>query len=253
MRLIDLSTTISTSPEGTLPLVRTDLEYVSHAQGAGQIQAMFKVPSSLLREQEGWAIEVFTRFGTHDSTHVDAPWHYNRTILGERAHTIDEMPLDWFFQDAVVLNMTHKADGDAITRADIQAELARIVYTLKPLDIVLMHTGRDAFYGQPDYVFRGPGVTADATHWLYEQGIRVMGIDAWGWDQPLNVQAQHALTENKPGIFWAAHQCDLPYCQIERLVNLAALAPFGFKVACFPLKVQNGSAGPTRAVAILSE
>src|SRR5207248_2993377 len=114
-----------------------------------------------------------------------------------------------------------------------------------------IRTDRDAFYGQPDYLFRGPGVTAQATHWLFEQGIRVMGIDAWGWDRPLNLQAADALARSERGIFWAAHQCDLPFCQIERLVNLRALPPFGFQVACFPLKIQGGSAGPTRAVAIL--
>ena len=38
-------------------------------------------------------------------------------------------------------------------------------------------------------------------------------------------------------MFWAAHQADLPYSQIERLVNLGALPPTGFQVACFPLKV----------------
>jgi kynurenine formamidase len=59
------------------------------------------------------------------------------------------------------------------------------------------------------------------------------------------------LIKQEPGIFWAAHQVDLPYAQIERLVNLTDLPPFGFKVSCFPLKIKNGSAGPTRAVAIL--
>ncbi len=78
-----------------------------------------------------------------------------------------------------------------------------------------------------------------------------MGIDAWGWDAPLDWQAREALERQEGGIFWAAHQVDLPYVQIERLVNLGALPPFGFQIACFPLKIQGGSAGPTRAVAIL--
>ena len=34
---------------------------------------------------------------------------------------------------------------------------------------------------------------AEATRWLYEQGVRVMGIDAWGWDAPLDKQAAEAL------------------------------------------------------------
>ena len=67
------------------------------------------------------------------------------------------------------------------------------------------------------------------------------------------MEAREALTRGEPGILWAAHQVDLPYCQIERLMNLGALPPFGFKVACFPLKIQGGSAGPTRAVALLDD
>lgn len=253
MRFVDLSTTIGPSPQGTPPFIRTDLSYQSHAEGAAQIQTIFNVPANLLRNNEGWATETWTRFGTHDSTHVDAPWHYNSTVGGQRAQTIDELPLEWFFNPGVVLDMRHKADGDPVTVADAQAELARIDYTLKPLDIVLIHTGRDAFYNQPDYMFRGPGVTAEATRWFYEQGVRVMGIDAWGWDAPLDHEAREALMRQEQGIFWAAHQCDLPYSQIERLVNLHALPPHGFMVACFPLKVQGGSAGPCRAVAMLTD
>lgn len=48
-------------------------------------------------------------------------------------------------------------------------------------------------------------------------------LDAWGWDGPLHFQAEAAKRENRPGIFWAAHQADLPYSQIERLCNLGEL------------------------------
>jgi kynurenine formamidase len=58
--------------------------------------------------------------------------------------------------------------------------LTEIDYVLKPLDIVFLRTGRDQFYGQPDHSSHGCAVTAGATHWLYEKGARVMGIDAWG-------------------------------------------------------------------------
>ncbi|NTV64256.1 MAG: cyclase family protein [Oscillochloris sp.] len=251
MPIIDLSATITSSPPGTLEAIRVDLANHGHAHGAAQIQTLFQVPATLLRDGEGWATDTFTRFGTHDSTHVDAPWHYNSIIQGQPAQTIDELPLEWFFAPGVVLDMRHKADGDPMTVEEAQTALATSGHALKPGDIVLVHTGRDAFYGQADYLFRGPGVTAEATRWLYEQGVRVMGIDAWGWDAPLDRQARAALTHQVPGVFWAAHQVDLPYCQIERLVNLAALPPSGFMVACFPLKVQGGSAGPCRAVAIV--
>lgn len=251
MKLIDLSATVAPSPEGVPPYLRTDITYHPHAAGAAQAQALLTVPASVFRNNEGWATETITNLGTHDTTHIDAPWHYNSEIQGQRALTIDELPLEWFFSDAVVLDMSHKADGDPMSQSDAQQELARIGYTLKPLDIVLVRTGRDAFYFQPDYIFRGCGVTAEATRWLYEQGIRVMGVDAWGWDAPLDRQAKEALTSQRKGVFWAAHQVDLPYAHIERLVNLGGLPPHGFKVSCFPLKIKGGSAGPARIVAIL--
>ncbi|MFN8488395.1 MAG: cyclase family protein [Caldilineaceae bacterium] len=251
MRFIDLSAPITSNPTANPAFLRTEIAFSDHQAGAGQIQALFRVPPPLLRDQEGWAIETFTNFGTHNSTHVDAPWHYNSRIQGERAATIDELPLEWFFSDGVVLDMTAKADGDGVTVADIERELARIGYQLKPLDIVMVRTGCDRFYQDANYIFRGPGVTADATRWLYAQGIRVMGIDAWGWDVPLDRQAQETLAKQQPGIFWAAHQVDLPYSQIERLMNLDQLPPYGFKVSCFPLRIVGGSAGPARVVAIV--
>jgi kynurenine formamidase len=251
MRIVDLSAPISPSPPELPEVIRTDIEYVEHAEGAGQIEQLFGVPPRLLCDGEGWAVETFTRFGTHNSTHVDAPWHYNSTIAGERAQTIDELPLEWFFGPGVVVDFTAKADGEAIEAAEMESAIATAGHELRPRDIVLVHTGRDAFYEELDYIARGPGVTAAATHWLYDHGVRVMGIDAWGWDRPLNVQAAEALERDATGVFWEAHQCQLPYSQIERLVNLAELPPTGFQVACFPLRIQGGSAAPARVVALL--
>jgi len=251
MKIIDLSATIAQTPPNTPEFSATDITYHSQAEGAAAIQFLFAVPPELLRRGEGWATETITRLETHGTTHVDAPCHYNSVISGEKAQTIDELPLEWFFGDGVKLDFSAKAEGDPITVTEIERELNRIGYTLKPMDIVLMQTGRDVFYGQPDYIFKGCGVTAEATRWLYDRGIRVMGIDGWGWDMPLDRQAQKALAENRPGIFWAAHQIDAPYSHMERLMNLAALPPSGFKVACFPLKIQGASAAPARVVAIL--
>jgi kynurenine formamidase len=253
IRFVDLSTPIANSPPETPEFLRTEIDYTDHAGGAATIEQLLGVTADLLRDGEGWAVEEFRRFGTHNSTHVDAPWHYNSTIQGKPAQTIDELPLEWFFSDGVVLDFTAKADGEAVTAADAEAALQSIGHELAPLDIVLVRTGRDAYYTAPDYMIRGPGVTAEATQWLYDRGVRVMGIDAWGWDVPLNLQAEEAKQRKEKGIFWAAHQVDLPYSQIERLVNLDQLPLTGFRVACFPLKLERGSAAPARVVAILDD
>lgn len=252
MAIVDLSAPIEPSPKELPPVLRVELELSDHAAGAAQIEAMFGVPARLLRDGEGWANDEFTRFGTHSSTHVDAPWHYNSTIRGEPAKRIDELPLEWFFADGVRLEMTGRADGEVITAAEVESELERIGHELEPLDIVLVHTGCDAFYGELDYIARGPGVSAEATRWMHDRGVRVMGIDAWGWDRPLHLQAAEAIERGEPGIFWEAHQADLEYSQIERLVNLAPLPPTGFKVACFPLRIAGASGAPARVVAIVA-
>src|SRR5690349_16899210 len=106
---------------------------------------MLGVGPELLRDGEGWAVETFLRFGTHNSTHVDAPWHYNSTIGGEPAQTIDQLPLDWFYAPGVVVDATDRADGEALTAGDVQERLPR---PLRERDIVLVRSGRDEFYDE---------------------------------------------------------------------------------------------------------
>ena len=253
MRFVDLSAPIVASPPEVPELLRTEIEFSSHAEGAATIEAMFGVGRELLRDGEGWAVETFLRFGTHNSTHVDAPWHYNSVVGDKPAQTIDQLPLEWFYAPGVVLDFDGRPDDQVVDVADVEAALDEAGHQLQPLDIVLVRTGRDAFLGEPDYMARGPGVSAAATRWLYDRGVRVMGIDAWGWDRPLWMEAEEARAKGEPGIFWAAHQADLAYSQIERLANLGELPPTGVTGACFPLRLVGGSAAPARVVAILDQ
>jgi kynurenine formamidase len=249
-RIVDLSFVVEASPPDLPEFMRIDVQYNDHASGAAEFEQLLDVDRRLLRDEEGPAGERLA-IGTHATTHVDAPWHYNSRIAGEPAATIDELPLEWFLGPGVVVDARDKADGDAVTRDEIQAGVGAAGHELRPGDIVLVHTGRDAFVRERDFMWRGPGVTPEATHWLYDAGVRVMGIDAWGWDAPLDGQAKEAKTRNETGILWAAHQAGIPYSQIERLTNLAALPATGFTVACFPLKIKRASAAPARVVAIV--
>ena len=220
------------------------------ADPAPLVAGIFCCEVAQLPDGNGWASETVTAI-THAGTHVDAPYHYFPTCGGEPARTIDELPLEWFLAPGVVVDATGKEDGEGIGVADFESALETAGHTLAPLDIVLVRTGRDAFYAELDYIARGPAVTADATRWLFDRGVRVMGIDAWGWDGPLHIQAEAAREAGRPGVFWAAHQADLPYSQIERLANLGELPATGFKVACFPLRLVGASAAPARVVALL--
>jgi kynurenine formamidase len=252
VRIVDLSHLIESSPDGTPDFLRTDVSYRDHTDGAAEFEKLVGLPRRLLRNEEGPASERLS-IGTHATTHLDAPWHYNSTIGDSPAETIDVLPVERFFGPGVVVDARHKEDGDAVTRDEMEQGITDAGHDLFPGDIVLVHSGRDAYYDDPGYMWRGPGVSAEATRWLFDKGVRVVGIDAWGWDAPLDKQAEEAIARDEPGVFWAAHQVDLPYSQIERLTNLAALPPTGFQVACFPLKIKGASAAPARVVAFVDD
>ena len=252
LRIIDLSVPTEPSPSERLPI---EVTHEDHKQSMPAMKALLGCSKEDLPQGLGWANDA-VKMGAHAGTHVDAPWHYFPTLEGKRARTIDELPLEWFFGDGVVLDMRHKPRGSAINIDDLKEALKRIGYNLKPRDIVLIQTGADKYWGKTEYFDAGCGMTRDSTLWLIEQGISVMGIDAWGWDRPFWAMREEFQKTKDKGILWAGHRAGIEkeYCHIEKLANLDRLSkPFGFKVACFPVKLAGGSAGWCRAVAILEE
>ena len=139
-----------------------------------------------------------------------------------------------------------------LTAADIEAELKRIGHTLQPYDIVVVNTRAGEVFGQPEYIHSGCGMGREATLYLTERGVRVVGTDAWSWDAPFSHTAKRWAETRDPKIIWEGHKAGrhVGYCQIEKLHNLEALPATGFTVACFPVKIERASAGWTRAVAI---
>lgn len=254
MRIVDLSVPLANDKRWAPWWARTRVKHQDHRAGRVAIFVICRLRPRYLRNRLGWANETL-KLSTHGTTHVDAPWHYAPTSEGRPARTIDEIPLEWFYGDGVVLDLTDKSDGEAIGVADVRAALATIGHTLSPGEIVLVRTGGDRRLGSREYFTHGAGVDAEATRWLLDQGVRVVGIDAWGWDGPLQPQAEEAKRTGRDDVFWASHYVgvDKEYCQLERLANLDALPPIGFKVCCFPLRVEGGSAGPSRIVAILDD
>ena len=252
LTIIDLSVPTESSPSEALP---PKITHQAHSEGVDAMKKFFGCKASDLPDGLGWANDSI-QIHAHVGTHVDAPWHFFPTSEGKRARTIDDMPLDWFYSDGVVLDFRHKPSGSAITVADLKQALDKISYKIKPRDIALIQTGADKFWGKPEYLDAGCGMTRESTLWLIEQGVRVMGIDAWGWDRPFwAIKEEFQRTGNK-SILWEGHRAGIEkeYCHIEKLANLHRLPrPFGFKVACFPVKLAGGSAGWCRAVAIVPE
>ena len=254
-RIVDLSIAIETGLPSDPPMMVPQIDYLDHARGAEQMKDFFPgVEKKDLPAGLGWAVE-FLRLNTHSGTHLDAPYHYHPTMDGGKpSMTVDEIPLEWCLGDGVVLDFRHKADGERISAGDVERELARIRYEIKPMDIVLVQTGADAAWGTADYLLKGPGMDRESTLYLLEKGVKVVGIDAWSWDRPLPFIAREFQRTKDPRVIWEAHFAgiEIGYCHMEKMANLSAIGrPHGFTVSCFPVKIKGASAGWVRPVAII--
>ena len=202
----------------------------------------------------GLAQEIVSA-STHCGTHMDAPFHYGPVSEGKPAKTIDQIPLDWCFGNGVRLDFRNQPRGAQITPDDIQRELNRIEYQLQPFDIVLIWTGAAKRNSPLEYWQRHPGVAREGTEWLVKHRIKVVGIDAYGWDNPSSCMLEDYHRGNSKAL-WPSHFFgrEREYCHIEKLANLEKLpSPTGFKIAVFPVLIERGSAGWCRAVAIIEE
>ena len=169
MRIIDLSVPLEDSPSEPQNVAVT---HIAHAKTAARMADLFGCDESDLPDGHGWAVDTLTA-STHAGTHVDAPWHYTPVSEGKKARTIEEMPLEWFYGDGVVIDMRHKPRGSAIEIADLEAALLKIEYHLRPGNIVLIQTGTDKLWGEPSYSESGCGMTKSSTLWLVEQAHRL--------------------------------------------------------------------------------
>jgi kynurenine formamidase len=98
-------------------------------------------------------------------------------------------------------------------------------------------------------------MSAEATRWLIDQGVRVIGTDAMGFDIPFNNIKDNFARDGDASKLWEAHRVgmDVEYCQIEKLANLEQLPPHGFQIVAIPIPVAHASAGWCRPVAIIDE
>ncbi len=255
VRLIDLS--VPLEHQSVSEPMPASIHYVDHAgEGLQQMQQFFGVrPEDLVYSAgQGWAIEEI-RAITHTGTHVDAPYHYGAQSEGRPARTIDQVPLEWCFAPGVVIDVRHIPAGALITVRDLEQQLAKIDYRLRERDIVLLQTGADQRLGTVEY-FAQPGLGRESTLWLVEQGVRVIGIDAYTLDRPFTAMIEDFRRTRDGRAIWPAHFAGITreYCQIEKLANLDQIPrPHGFYVSCLPVKIDRASAGWCRAVALVPQ
>lgn len=115
------------------------------------------------------------------------------------------------------------------------------------------NTRAGARQGQADYWESACGFGRDATLWMLEQGVRIVGTDSYSWDPAFKYVIERFNKSKDPAILWEGHKAgrEIGYFQMEKLTNLDQLPSHGFTISCFPIKIKDASAGWCRTVAIL--
>ncbi|MFA5276440.1 MAG: cyclase family protein, partial [Candidatus Omnitrophota bacterium] len=183
MRIVDLSLPID---EKAFEVHHVDIERVTHKAGVEKFNRVLMGKTFLgklkyllgqrivkkedLPDEEFLSLEI-VHSPVHVGTHLDYSFHYGSQTEGRASKTAEEIPLEYCYQDGVKLDLSYKKPNEVITAEDLKTALKKINYTLKPLDIVLIHTGADKFYGSQKYFTDYPGIDISAIDYLLDNGI----------------------------------------------------------------------------------
>jgi kynurenine formamidase len=185
----------------------------------------------------------------HGGTHIDAPIHFS-----ERGRTVDELPLGQLIAPGIVIDVSAPAAADAdhrLTRDDVLA-FERRHGRIAQGTIVLLRTGWSrrwpdvkAYLGDDRpgdaSALRFPSFGADAARLLVDdRGAAALGVDTasidYGRSSDFMVH-RIAAARQVPGL--------------ENLTNLERLPATGATVLALPVKIEKGSGGPVRVVAVV--
>jgi kynurenine formamidase len=185
----------------------------------------------------------------HGGTHLDAPIHFS-----EGGHTTDQVPLERLIAPAAVIDVAGQASADRdyrLTR-DAVLQFEKAHGQIAAGTIVLLRTGWSRHWPNVK-PYLGDDTPGDASKLSFpsygdeaarllveERRVAALGIDTasidYGRSQDFVVH-RIAMRQNVPGL--------------ENLTNLDRLPVRGATVVALPMKIEGGSGGPLRAVALV--
>jgi kynurenine formamidase len=184
----------------------------------------------------------------HGGTHFDAPIHF-----GQGKTTLDQIPVSRLVAPAAVIDITAAAAKNRDYRATAQDVLAweRANGQIAPGTIVLFRTGWGKYWpDRKQYLgsnvagdiehLHFPGIARDAAELLVARRVNGVGIDTASMDYgPSKDFIVHQVL-NKADIYG-----------LENVANLERVPAKGATIIALPMKIEQGSGGPARIVAVL--
>jgi kynurenine formamidase len=240
----------------SIDLSRYELVDLTHAFGSSTVywptsKAKFALTQEANGPTEGGWFYASNSLSTpeHGGTHLDAPKHFSAS-----GHTTEQIPLNQLMAPVVVIDATAASAKDRDYRLTREAvlEFEKTNGTIARGTVVLLKTGwsrhwpnAKAYLGDDTpgdaSKLSFPSFGADAAKLLVEErGVAALGIDTASIDYGRSTDFQvHriAAARNVPGF--------------ENLTNLDRLPPRGAIVIALPMKIEGGSGGPLRAIALV--
>lgn len=174
----------------------------------------------------------------HTGTHTDAVLEY-----AEDGASVEEMPLAYFYGEAVCLDVSDVRYPEWITPEVLERSLAASGEEIREGDIVLLYTGHgERTFPSDAYLTDQAGLSREGAEWLAKRGVVNIGIDA--------VAIDHSDDDKFSGHMVCA---EYRISNTENLTNLDQLAGTRFIYLGLPIPFRKGTGSPVRAVAWLAD
>jgi kynurenine formamidase len=247
---------ISPSTASALELENYELVDLSHSYGENTLYWPTS-PTAFEKEQlaygiseGGWFYSAYSVCTPeHGGTHIDAPMHFAAGGI-----STEKIPLESLLAQAVVIDVSNKAAADRnyrLTAEDVAA-FEKEHGEISAGTIVLMRTDWSEHW--PDAMaylgddtpgdaskLQFPGFGAEATKILTEERkVAMLGVDTASVDYG---KSQDFIVHRIGAAQGVAN--------LENLTNLDQLPATGATIIALPMKIEGGSGGPARVVALV--
>lgn len=229
---------------------------LSHAFGPDTIYwptspTKFKLESLASGRTEGGYFYAANTLCTpeHGGTHLDSPRHFD-----EDGWTTEDIPVERLVASAVVIDINPRAASDRdyrLTRDDVLA-FEKAHGPIPRGAIVLLRTGWSRLWPNTK-AYLGDDTPGDASKLSFpsygveagrllveEREVSALGVDTASIDYGRSTDFQVHRIAAARNVFG-----------LENLTNLDRLPPRGAVVIALPVKIEGGSGGPLRAIALV--
>ena len=183
-------------------------------------------------KDDGYNLELLF-LSSHTGTHLDAPYHFL-----EKGKKIHEISLKRLIINAILIKIRKRRD-QAITKTDIQ-KFEKKHGKIPNESTIVIWTGWQKMIKNDSYFVNNPGLSVTAAKYLISKKTNLVGIDSPSIDlgKEKRFLIHHLFAKNDVLI-------------VENLANLDKIKSWKFQLAVLPMKLENATGAPVRAVGII--